>query len=126
MGRSFNLRNRHPYQIIGGPPKLQQQDDNDGGGEWKWTKPSLVLSGPHKLDERLSEILNVTHVGDEIGKASGLKCCFAATSKGLIAIAIQSFTTARRMGVLEELREMLGVHSPGVKGVVERGVGGMP
>ena len=68
----------------------------------------------------------MTYIGDETGKASGLKCCFAATSKGLIAIAIQSFTTAKRMGVLGELREMLGVHSPGVKGVLERGVGGMP
>ena len=102
------------------------QQDDDGGGGSKWTKPSLVLSGLHKLDERLAEILNVRYVGEEIGKASGLKCCFAATSKGLIAIAIQSFTTARRMGVLGELRELLGVHSPKVKEVVERGVGGMP
>ena len=72
------------------------------------------------------ETLNVTYIGEEIGKASGLKCCFAATSKGLIAIAVQSFTTARRMGVLGELRELLGVHSPNVKRVVEMGLGGMP
>ena len=120
-GKKFRLTHEMAYQIIGGPPKLQ---DNNGGG--KWTKPSLVLSGPHHLDERLGETLNMTYVGDAIGKASGLKCCFAATSKGLIAIAIQSFTTAKRMGVLEELREHLGGFSPGIKGVVERGVGGMP
>ncbi len=112
------------YQIIGGPPKAQQQDDNDNDNGW--TKPSLVLSGPHKLDNHLAQTLNVTYVGDAIGKASGLKCCFAATSKGLIAIAIQSFMTAERMGVLGELRRHLGVFSPGIGGVVERGVGGMP
>lgn len=117
-GKIFDLRGRHTYQIIGGPPKLQE------GGEW--TKPSLVLSGPHQLNTHLAEILNVSYVGDQIGKASGLKCCFAATSKGLVAIAVQSLTTAKRMGVLEEMREMLGRHSPAVKGVLERGVGGCP
>ena len=38
--------------------------------------------------------------------------CFASTTKGLTAIAIQSFTTAHRLGVLDELQQHLKEYSP--------------
>ena len=101
MTRSWVLSNS---KIIGAAPKLQA----DGS----WTKPSLVVSGPHKLDSQLAETLNVTHVADTIGPASGLKICFASTTKGLTAIAIQSFTTAHRLGVLDHLQDHLKECSP--------------
>ena len=50
---------RSNSKIIGAVPKLQA----DGS----LTKPSLVVSGPHKLDSQLAETLNVKHVADIIG-----------------------------------------------------------
>lgn len=70
-----------------------------------------MLSGPHALREapksgaHLAAVLNGKHVADEVGTASGLKCCFASLSKGFTALAIQSFTTAERLGVLDTLQE---------------------
>ena len=56
--------------------------------------------------------------------------CFASLSKGLTAIATQSFTTAHQLGVLGELRrELAGSRVAGPPGAVvnvERGLVGMP
>jgi 3-hydroxyisobutyrate dehydrogenase-like beta-hydroxyacid dehydrogenase len=93
--------------IIGGSPSL-------GADGTKWTKPGIPLSGPHKLpDTHLAEVLNTRYLGEEIGKASGLKCCFAALSKGFTALALQSFTTASSLGVYNELQDYLAVYNTG-------------
>lgn len=104
--------------IIGGAPKLQ----SDGS----WTKPSLVVSGPHRLDDAIAKVLNVKHIADTIGPASGLKMCFASMTKGLTAIAIQSFTTAHRLGVLNHLQEHLKEYSPKTGELAAKGLVGMP
>ena len=62
--------------------------------------------------QRLIDTLNIKHVSPEIGTASGLKMCFASMTKGLTAIAAQSFTTFRRLGVLPEVQEHLAEYSP--------------
>ncbi|KIW08902.1 hypothetical protein, variant [Verruconis gallopava] len=95
--------------IIGGPPCISESG---------WSCPSIVLSGPYKLAEAPSEgailakVLNTKVVGDEIGTASGLKCCFASLTKGYTALAIQAFSTASRLGVLEHLEKEIS-NSPG-------------
>ena len=76
--------------IIGGPPKLKE----DGG----WSKPSIVVSGPNELSraepngKHLADLLNVKHINETVGSASGLKMCFAAISKGFTALALQSLS----------------------------------
>lgn len=53
--------------------------------------------------------------------------CFASTSKGFTAIAIQSFTTAHQLGVLGELRREMGSRlPPALLAQAERGLVGMP
>ena len=104
--------------IIGGPPRLQPDKT--------WSNPSLVVSGPCKIQEDLASILNVTHIADTIGPASGLKMCFASMTKGLTAIAIQSFTTAHQLGVLEQLQSHLRVYSSKTGELATRGLVGMP
>lgn len=100
--------------IIGGPPR--PKDDSKSGGEWY--RPSVPLSGPHKLSDvtaagaQLAELLNTKHISADIGGASGLKMCFASLTKGFTALAIQSFTTAHRLGVTTELQEHLSNYSP--------------
>ncbi|KAL9075962.1 MAG: hypothetical protein Q9161_001356 [Pseudevernia consocians] len=105
--------------IIGGAPKPQP----DGS----WTKPSIVVSGPHSLDDaptsglHLAKVLNIKHIADTIGPASGLKMCFASTTKGLTAIAIQSFTTAHTLGVLDDLQAHLKDYSPNTGELAAKG-----
>lgn len=53
----------------------------------------------------LAAVLKTKHVSDAIGTASGLKCCYASLTKGFTALAIQSWSTAAALGVVDELRE---------------------
>lgn len=128
--------------IIGSPPKEQEQ----GQGESSitaaaaaatttvatWSRPSIPTSGPHQLADipgigpALAETLNARHIGAEVGAASGLKMCFASMTKGVTAIAIQSFTTAARLGVFDELRRELGVVAPDRLQAAGRGMVAMP
>ena len=95
--------------IIGGPPSLR--DAGSGSGSGTWYRPHLPTSGPHELkavSAELASALGARHISDAIGAASGLKMCFASMSKGYSAIATQAYTTAYRLGVLEDLRWALG------------------
>ncbi|KAK5007411.1 hypothetical protein LTR39_005413 [Cryomyces antarcticus] len=112
--------------IIGPAPKLKPHTRNE------WTRPSLVVSGPYDLTDaqpsgdNLVHVLNLQHIAPTIGPASGLKMCFASLTKGFTALAIQSFTTAHRLGVLGELKSQLKVHSPKSGELAERSLVGMP
>jgi 3-hydroxyisobutyrate dehydrogenase-like beta-hydroxyacid dehydrogenase len=104
--------------IIGGPPR---QNDKDG----TWTKPDIPISGPQNLpDDHLASILNMRYIGAEIGSASGLKCCFAALSKGFTALSIQSYTTASNLNVLPHLQDYLEIYNPGARQKAERTIVG--
>lgn len=52
--------------------------------------------------------------------------CFGINTKGFTALAIQSFTTAHRLGVLPELRSYLGKYSPTTLQLAEKGLVTMP
>lgn len=118
--------------ILGGPPHLapvasdsSNATPSSGGGDktspsggasatkGEWNLPSIPTSGPSQVADipgygaQLAETLNMKHISPEIGASSGLKMCFASLSKGYSAIAIQSFTTAQRMGVLPALQDSL-------------------
>lgn len=91
--------------IVGGPPKLKA----DGS----WSCPGFVVSGPHSLHtaqpsgDHLAKVMNVRHINDEIGSASGVKMCFAAIYKGFTALATQSLATAHNLGIMSELQDYL-------------------
>ena len=74
--------------IIGGPPYPGRPS------------PRIYLSGPGAdAFSALSPALDIRPLGDEIGAASALKMCFATLTKGVQALAIQSFVTAELEGV---------------------------
>ena len=107
--------------IIGGPPSPKQDKT--------WKKPSLVISGPKSSDlltPAFIELLNMKLLGPKIGQASALKSCFASLSKGMTALAILSFTTARTCGVLQELQEHLAEFNPKALDLAKQGLTGMP
>lgn len=125
--------------IIGGPPSNKDNKSvtttsshPPAANGSEWTKPSIPVSGPKKLSDatpsgaHLSETLNIKHISEEIGPASGLKACFASTTKGFTAIAIQAFTTAKSLGVLPHLEEALQDFIPATLNTAKRGVVSMP
>lgn len=93
--------------ILGGPPRPS------AGGDEEWNLPSMPTSGPVSVADipgygaTLAAVLNMKHISPDIGASSGLKMCFASLSKGYTAIAIQSYTSAQRMGVLPALQEAM-------------------
>lgn len=117
--------------IIGGPPKPKDENAPLNRPD-AWSRPSIPASGPHALADaepngaHLADLLNMKHISKEIGPASGLKMSFASLTKGMTALAIQSFTTAQRLGVLPELQEYLQLHSPKTLELAQKGVVGMP
>ncbi|KAF2155866.1 6-phosphogluconate dehydrogenase C-terminal domain-like protein [Myriangium duriaei CBS 260.36] len=95
--------------IIGGPPTCQDPQHPENG----WSRPSIPMSGRWDVSEspvagpELAQTLHARHIGPNVGAASGLKMCFAALHKGFTALAVESFTTAHRLGVLGELKTEL-------------------
>ncbi|KAL2872610.1 6-phosphogluconate dehydrogenase [Aspergillus lucknowensis] len=116
--------------IIGGPPSPLNPNPQETTGietVTNWTRPSLITSGP-TLPPSLSHLtatLNIEHIGPGIGSASTVKMCFASTTKGFIALAIQAFVTADAMGVLPHLRGYMEKHNKAALAAAERGVVGM-
>ncbi len=48
--------------------------------------------------------MDVRPLGEEIGKASGFKMCYAALTKGLTALGTELLVAAKLLGIEEELR----------------------
>lgn len=82
-----------------------------GGPAWKPGETWLYLSGA--LAERASQYFNAGPLGTrivspEIGKASALKMCFAAYTKGSRAMLCAVLGAAEQLGVLEDLKTQWG------------------
>ncbi len=75
--------------IVGGPPVI--------GG----TGPRLYASGPGAAEfESLRDFgLDIRVIGTESGKASGLKMCYGALTKGLNALATEILVASRALGL---------------------------
>lgn len=78
--------------IIGGPP----------GGE---EKTRFYASGPHEaiLTQLDGHGILVRPLGGEVGRASGIKMCYASVTKGTSALHAAALTAAEVMGLGEEL-----------------------
>lgn len=125
--------------ILGFPPRLLEKTETSSSSSEKseskpgdgWFCPNFPVSGPHRLSsvtpggDLLTSVLRLDHIADEIGKASGLKMCFAAMAKGFTALATQSFTTAHRLGVADALRAQLADAAPATLSRAEASVPNM-
>jgi hypothetical protein len=113
----------HTYidgSILGFPPKLISESDSSS----TWFRPAIPVSGPTfpSSFSHLVTLMNIKHVSDNLGAASGLKMCFGGINKALTAVALQSYTTAASMGVLKPLRQYLGEYYPGLQKVAENSI----
>lgn len=125
--------------IIGGPPSPRATPSADVKNVTAfeddghlWNRPSMPVSGPVRVSDNpiggqeLEEVLCMKHISNDIGPASGLKCCFATMTKGYTALAIQAFTTASSLGVLDELKSQLASKVPHMLKTAESGLCAMP
>lgn len=79
-----------------------------GGPAWTPKETWLYLSGEHseEIASCFSEgPLETKIIGDEIGKASALKMCYAAYTKGTTALLAAILATAEALNVREELSQ---------------------
>jgi 3-hydroxyisobutyrate dehydrogenase-like beta-hydroxyacid dehydrogenase len=96
-----------------------------GGPAWKPQQTWLYVSG-----ERAAEIadcfsrgpLEIMILGQEIGKASALKMCYAAYSKGTTALLAAILAAAQTLGVRDELYQEWDRDEAGFSGQVNRRV----
>jgi 3-hydroxyisobutyrate dehydrogenase-like beta-hydroxyacid dehydrogenase len=101
--------------IIGGPP----------GPE---TTPRIYVSGPFAgiMTELDGNGIAVPAIGDGIGRASAIKMCYAAGTKGTAALHTALLTAAEALGVLHELTAELKSSQPDVYRRMEAQVPGLP
>lgn len=84
-----------------------------GPPAWNPGTTCLYLSGPGASEVSIcfrGGPLEVEVIGSEIGKASGLKMCFAANSKGTTALLTAIMAAADRLGVRQELENQWSLH----------------
>jgi len=86
-----------------------------GGPAWTPKETWLYLSGKDAkmiADCFSNGPLATKIIGDEIGKASALKMCYAAYSKGTTALLAAILATAESLGVREELYQQWNMDDP--------------
>ena len=96
-----------------------------GGPAWKPNETWLYLSG-----DRSNEMaayfsngpLETKIIGSEIGRASGLKMCYAAYTKGTTALLSAVLATAESLNVRDELYQQWELGEPGFSEQVNRRV----
>ncbi|HEY2383789.1 MAG TPA: DUF1932 domain-containing protein [Terriglobia bacterium] len=90
---------------------------------WKPHTTCLYLSGPRSDEAALcfsAGPLDTKVLGDQIGKASALKMCYAANTKGTVALLAAIVATAENLGVREALFEQWKHDDPALPGQVEK------
>ena len=101
--------------IIGGPPK-------------NGSSPRFYASGPNagELEELREFGLDVRNLGEEVGKASGIKMCYAAMTKGTAALYTELLMAAEQMGLSPDLMAEFRSSQPAVVQRMEGGLPGIP
>ena len=89
-----------------------------GGPAWTAGETWLYLSGPEAEAKRIADcfsegLLETSIIGDEIGKASALKMCYAAYTKGTTALLTAILALAEASGVRTELSAQWDRDEPG-------------
>jgi len=98
--------------IIGGPPR-------------NGNSPRLYVSGDNATEfGQLKDFgLDVRNLGTELGRASGIKMCYAAMTKGTTALHTELLIAAEKMGLREEL---MAEFAGGQQAVITRMEGWIP
>ena len=101
--------------IIGGPPS-------------RGAPPRFYVSGPDAavVSELDGKGIMVRPIGDEVGKASGIKMCYAALTKGTSTLQIALLSAAESMGLTEDLRKEFESSQPNALKQMDTGISRLP
>ncbi|MQF95665.1 MAG: NAD(P)-dependent oxidoreductase [SAR202 cluster bacterium] len=101
--------------IIGGPPR-------------NGSSPRVYASGDNVAEfEQLRDFgLDVRNLGPELGRASGIKMCYAAMTKGTTALHAELLIAAEKLGLTEEVMAEFAGSQPAVVQRMEGWMPGMP
>jgi len=96
-----------------------------GGPAWTPGETWLYLSGTEAEAQRIADCfsdgpLEVSLIGDEVGKASALKMCYASFTKGTTALLAAILALAQANGVRAELSAQWERDEPGFSAQAER------
>ncbi len=101
--------------IIGGPPK-------DG------YRPRFYVSGEYAgvMSELDGMGIIVKQMGGEVGRASGIKMCYAGLTKGTSALHVAVLSLAESLGLTEELAAELSSSQSQAYGAMQWGISRLP
>ncbi|MCH8298822.1 MAG: NAD(P)-dependent oxidoreductase [Chloroflexi bacterium] len=101
--------------IIGGPPR-------------NGSSPRVYVSGGNAAEfEQLRDFgLDVRNLGPQLGRASGIKMCYAAMTKGTTALQAELLIAAEKLGLTQELMAEFSGSQPAVVKRMEGWMPGMP
>ena len=76
--------------------------------------PRFYTSGPHAtaMSELDGRGIDGRQLGDEVGRASAIKMCYASMTKGIYALHIALLTTAQSLGLFDELTDEFRYSQP--------------
>ena len=99
-----------------------------GGSPARGTPPRFYVSGEHadivaQLD---GKGITVKPLGDEIGRASGIKMCYAALTKGTSTLQTALLTAAESMNLTDELIAEFEFSQPGALSQMSNGISRLP
>ncbi len=99
-----------------------------GGSPARGDVPRIYTSGPRAglMDELDGKGIAVRNLGPCVGRASGIKMCYASMTKGTNALRVAMLTVAESLGLYDELIEEL-THSQGKElSAMESAIPGLP
>ena len=99
-----------------------------GGSPARGAAPRIYTSGPRAglMDELDGKGIIVKNLGPSIGRASGIKMCYASMTKGTNALRVAMLTAADSLGLYDELIEELGFSQGAALSAMESGIPGLP
>ncbi len=99
-----------------------------GGSPARGATPRIYTSGPAAglMDELDGKGIAVRNLGPEVGRASGIKMCYASMTKGTSALRVAMLSTAQSLGLYDELVSELSFSQSGALSAMESGVPGLP
>ncbi len=86
-----------------------------GGSPARGAVPKFYVSGPHAdvMNELDGKGIVVKNIGGAVGRASAVKMCYAALTKGTSTLQVALLTAAKALGVSDELQAEFESSQPG-------------
>ena len=99
-----------------------------GGSPARGAAPRIYTSGPRAdlMDELDGKGIIVKNLGPQIGRASGIKMCYASMTKGTNALRVAMLTAADSLGLYDELIDELAFSQSAALSAMESGIPGLP